>query len=196
VDGHGRPIAGAKLEIFHAADNGDYAGLYDDGVPEYNLRGHRFTDSAGRYSHTTVVSSYADPHITAVEGVAEACAALGRSLYRPAHIHYEVHHPDLITPWAGEIYFKGDPVIPVDFVGGTKAPLSLRAEIVGLCASTRLTGGRPTARLSRTTAVPCFPAAPDHPDAVTAGEGNGPRTGARRRPGCARCPPTPYAYHR
>jgi protocatechuate 3,4-dioxygenase beta subunit len=57
VDGHGRPIAGAKLEIFHAADNGDYAGLYDDGVPEYNLRGHRFTDSAGRYSHTTVTPS-------------------------------------------------------------------------------------------------------------------------------------------
>lgn len=70
------------------------------------------------------------PAITAVEGVAEACAALGCSLYRPAHIHDEVHHPDLITPGAGEIYFKGDPVIPVDFVDGTKAPLSLQADTV------------------------------------------------------------------
>ncbi|MFE3032975.1 hypothetical protein ACFXKY_15190 [Streptomyces canus] len=131
LDGHGQPLAGAKLEIFHAADNGNYSGLYDDGVPKYNLRGHLFTDADGHYAYTTVTpSAYAEPHLAAVEGVTEACAALGRSLYRPAHIHYEIHHPDLITPWAGEIYFKGDPVIPVDFVGGTKAPASLQADTV------------------------------------------------------------------
>ncbi|MFD7282845.1 hypothetical protein ACFV80_39045 [Streptomyces sp. NPDC059862] len=131
LDGHGRPLEGAKLDIYHAADNGNYSGLYDDGVPRYNLRGHLFTDSDGRYAFTTITPvAYADPHITAVDGVAEAVAALGRSLYRPAHIHYEVHHPDLITPWRGEIYFKGDPVIPVDFVGGTLAPPALQADTV------------------------------------------------------------------
>ncbi|KOU66885.1 hypothetical protein ADK57_18185 [Streptomyces sp. MMG1533] len=109
----------------------NYSGLYDDGVPTYNLRGHQFTDADGRYAFTTITpSAYAEPHLAAVDGVAEACAALGRSLYRPAHIHYEVHHLDLITPWAGGIYFKGDPVIPVDFAGGKKAPLSLQADTV------------------------------------------------------------------
>jgi catechol 1,2-dioxygenase len=44
-DGHGRPLECAKLEIFHAADNGNCSGLYDDGVPKYNLRGHLFTDA-------------------------------------------------------------------------------------------------------------------------------------------------------
>lgn len=129
LDGHGQPLAGTKLDIYHAADNGNYSGLYDDGVPEHNLRGHLFTDSNGRYTFTTITPvAYADPNVTAVDGVVEAVAALGRSLYRPAHIHYEVHHADLITPWRGEIYFKGDPVIPVDFVGGTLAPPALQAD--------------------------------------------------------------------
>jgi len=129
LDGLGRPLAGAKLDIYHAANDGNYAGLYDDGVPEHNLRGHLFTAADGRYTFTTITPvAYADPHVTAVDGVVEAVAALGRSLYRPAHIHYEVHHPDLITPWRGEIYFKGDPVIPVDFVGGTLAPPALQAD--------------------------------------------------------------------
>ncbi|MGY0065054.1 dioxygenase family protein [Streptomyces sp. LZ34] len=131
LDGQGRPLAGAKLDIYHAANNGNYSGLYDDGTPKYNLRGHQFTDADGRYTFTTITPvAYADPHVTAVDGVVEAVAALGRSLYRPAHIHYEVHHPDLITPWRGEIYFKGDPVIPVDFVGGTLAPTALQADTI------------------------------------------------------------------
>ncbi|MEV4364894.1 hypothetical protein [Nonomuraea sp. NPDC049625] len=131
LDGHGRPIAGAKLEIYHAANNGNYSGLFDDGVPTYNLRGHLFTDADGRYTFTTITPvAYADSHTMQVNGVPEAVAALGRSLYRPAHIHYEVHHADLLTPWRGEIYFKGDPVIPVDFVGGTLAPPALQADTV------------------------------------------------------------------
>jgi catechol 1,2-dioxygenase len=58
---------------------------------------------------------------------AVVAAALGRSLYRPAHIHYEIRHPDLLTPYRGEIYFSGDPVIPVDFVGPKIAASSLQA---------------------------------------------------------------------
>ncbi|MFC8140873.1 hypothetical protein ACFUKV_03735 [Streptomyces paradoxus] len=131
LDGHGRPLAGAKLEIYHAANNGNYSGLYDDGVPTYNLRGHLFTDDDGRYTVTTIAPvPYADEHVTSVGGVAEAAAALGRSLYRPAHIHYEVHHPNLIAPWYGEIYFQGDPVIPVDFVGPNLAHPDLQAPTV------------------------------------------------------------------
>lgn len=45
LDGHGQPLIGAKLEIFHAADNGNYAGLYDDGVPKYDLPIRRSKES-------------------------------------------------------------------------------------------------------------------------------------------------------
>lgn len=131
LDGHGRPLAGARMEIYHAANNGNYAGLYDDGVPTYNLRGHLLTDDDGRYSFTTITpASYADDHVTPIDRVTEAAAALGRSLYRPAHIHYEIHHPDLATPWYGETYFSGDPVIPVDFVGPKMAHPALQADTV------------------------------------------------------------------
>ncbi|MPY48830.1 dioxygenase family protein [Streptomyces acidicola] len=131
LDGHGQPLSGARLEIYHAANNGNYSGMFDDGVPEDNLRGHLFTDDHGRYTFTTITPvAYADSHTMEIDGVPEAVAALGRSLYRPAHIHYEIHHPDLITSWRGEIYFKGDPVIPVDFVGGTLAPPALQADTV------------------------------------------------------------------
>ncbi|MEU6353587.1 hypothetical protein ABZ896_30395 [Streptomyces sp. NPDC047072] len=129
LDGNGRPLAGAKVEIYHAANNGDYSGMYDDGVPKFNLRGHQFTDDEGRYSFTTITPvAYADANVMAIDEAVEATAALGRSLFRPAHIHYEVHHSDLVTPWRGEIYFKGDPVIPVDFVGAKLAHPALQAD--------------------------------------------------------------------
>ncbi|MGY4907816.1 dioxygenase family protein [Streptomyces sp. 900116325] len=131
LDGHGDPLPGAKLEIYHAADNGNYSGLYDDGVPKNNLRGHLFTDADGHYSFTTITPvAYVDPVTAAVDGVAAAAAAIGRSSYRPAHIHYEVHHPDLPQPWRGEVYFTGDPVIPVDFVGPNIAQPALQADSV------------------------------------------------------------------
>ncbi|WP_052745394.1 hypothetical protein [Streptomyces sp. WM6386] len=129
VDGHGQPLVGAKLDIYHAANNGNYSGLWDDEVPKYNLRGHLLTDDDGRYTFTTITPvAYADATTMAVDAVVEAAAALGRSLYRPAHIHYEIHHPDLIIPWIGEIYFKGDPVIAVDFVGAKVAHPALQAD--------------------------------------------------------------------
>ncbi|MEW1648548.1 hypothetical protein [Streptomyces sp. NPDC091219] len=129
LDGNGQPLAGAKMEIYQAANNGDYSGVYDDGVPKFNLRGHLFTDDDGRYTFTTVTPvAYADANLMANDQTVEAAVALGRSLYRPAHIHYEIHHPDLITPWRGEIYFKGDPVIPVDFLGAKIAHPALQAD--------------------------------------------------------------------
>ncbi|WP_217235524.1 hypothetical protein [Streptomyces sp. AC555_RSS877] len=86
LDGHGRPLAGARMEIYHAANNGNYSGQYDDGVPTHNLRGHLFTDADGRYAFTTVTPiAYTDRQVAAIDGIAEVASALGRSLYRPAH---------------------------------------------------------------------------------------------------------------
>jgi catechol 1,2-dioxygenase len=50
---------------------------------------------------------YSNTPSQAVDAVTAAATALGRSTYRPAHIHYEIHHPDLIKPYRGEVYFAG-----------------------------------------------------------------------------------------
>lgn len=129
LDGNGRPLAGAELVIYHASNDGIYSGIWDDGQPKDNLRGRQFTDAEGRYAFTTITPvPYSNTPSEAVEAVAAAAAALGRSLYRPAHIHYEIHHPELLKPYRGEVYFAGDPVIPVDFVGPKIAAPSLRAD--------------------------------------------------------------------
>src|SRR5207302_7538516 len=54
----------------------------------------------------------------------------GELLVRVASASGEIHHPDLIKPFRGEVYFAGDPVIPVDFVGPKIAAPSLQADTV------------------------------------------------------------------
>ena len=89
------------------------------------------TDAEGRYAFTTITPvPYSNTPSQAADAVAAAAAALGRSLYRPAHIHYEIHHAELLKPYTGEVYFAGDPVIPVDFVGPKIAAPSLQADTV------------------------------------------------------------------
>jgi catechol 1,2-dioxygenase len=131
MDGNGNPLSGAEMVIYHASNDGIYSGIWDDGQPKYNLRGRQLTDPEGRYAFTTITPvPYSNTPSQAVDTVAKAAAALGRSLYRPAHIHYEIHHPDLFRPYRGEAYFAGDPVIPVDFVGSKIAAPSLQADTV------------------------------------------------------------------
>lgn len=131
LDGHGRPLAGAELTIYHASNDGIYSGIWDDAQPKDNLRARQITDAEGRYAFTTITPvPYSNTPSQAVDAVAQAAAALGRSLYRPAHIHYEIHHPDLLKPYRGEVYFAGDPVIPLDFVGSKIAAPSLQADTV------------------------------------------------------------------
>jgi catechol 1,2-dioxygenase len=128
LDGHGRPLAGAELVIYHASNDGIYSGMRDDGQPKDNLRGRQRTDAEGRYAFTTITPvPYSNTPSQSLDAITDAAAALGRSMYRPAHIHYEIHHPDLLTPYRGEVYFAGDPVIPVDFVGPKIAAPSLQA---------------------------------------------------------------------
>jgi catechol 1,2-dioxygenase len=131
LDGNGHPLAGAELTIYHASNDGIYSGIWDDGQPKYNLRGRQLTDADGRYAFTTITPvPYSNTPSEAVDAVARAAAAVGRSLYRPAHIHYEIRHSDLLSRYRGEVYFAGDPVIPVDFVGPKIAAPSLQADTV------------------------------------------------------------------
>ncbi|HLU54796.1 MAG TPA: hypothetical protein VKZ81_04990 [Pseudonocardia sp.] len=131
LDGHGDPLAGAEMVIYHAGDDGTYSGFGTSTQPPYHLRGRQLTDDEGRYRFTTITPvPYSEVPPPLVERVSAAAAALGRSTYRPAHIHFEIHHPDLLKPYRGEIYFAGDPVIPLDIIGPYVVPPSAQADLV------------------------------------------------------------------
>jgi protocatechuate 3,4-dioxygenase beta subunit len=76
-----QPVAGALLDFWHADDGGEY-----DNVG-YRLRGHQFTDSAGRYTLETIVP--------------------GLYTGRTRHIHLKVQAPNapVLTT---QLYFPAD----------------------------------------------------------------------------------------
>ena len=79
LDANCQPLANAWLDFWQA----DAEGEYDNGG--YTLRGHQFTDAAGRYSLTTVLP-----------GVYPG---------RTRHIHVKVQAPDRQTTLTTQVYF-------------------------------------------------------------------------------------------
>ena len=84
-----RPLAGVLLDFWHAGDDGEYDNA------GFRLRGHQFTDAAGRYRLETVVPG----------------------LYpgRTRHIHVKVQAPHgrILTT---QLYFPGEPRNQDDFL--------------------------------------------------------------------------------
>lgn len=78
------------VEIWHC----DTEGVYDNDSPEYRLRAVWKTNSNGQYNFKTILPG----------------KYLNGKLYRPAHIHYKVSHPDY-QDLISQLYFLGDPHI-------------------------------------------------------------------------------------
>jgi len=79
------PVAGAKIEFWQADANGEYD------LQGYRLRGHVFSDKAGRYQIETIIPAAYET--------------------RPPHIHVKVlppGQPGLTT----QLYFPGDSPLP------------------------------------------------------------------------------------
>ncbi|PRY65474.1 catechol 1,2-dioxygenase, partial [Halomonas ventosae] len=104
-DVDGTPIAGAKVEIWHANSKGGYS-FFDPTQSEYNLRRTIYTDGEGRYTARSIIpSGYGVPEGAPTDVVLKS---LGRHGERPAHIHYFVSapaHQHLTT----QINLAGDP---------------------------------------------------------------------------------------
>ena len=120
LDLDGKPIAGAKLDVW--ADNAE--GFYDvqqpDVQPQWNNRGIFITGDDGRYHFVgSKPVSYPIPD----DGpVGKMLAALGRHPYRPAHIHFMITAPDyqkLVT----HTFVGGDEYLTSDTVFGVKESL-------------------------------------------------------------------------
>ena len=115
----GSPLAGATLDVWQANGAKEYSHFNPD-VPEYNLRGKLTTDDAGAFEFETVVPS---PYEVPTGGATgRLLSALGRSAFRPGHIHFKISHEDA-SPLTTQIYFEGDPWIDADVVGAVKASL-------------------------------------------------------------------------
>ena len=120
VDLDGKPIKGARVDVW--SDNAD--GYYDvqqpDLQPKWNNRGVFVTGEDGAYSFVGIKPvSYPIPD----DGpVGQMLAHLGRHPYRPAHMHYLVTAPGfekLVT----HTFVGGDTYLTSDAVFGVKSSL-------------------------------------------------------------------------
>ena len=105
LDGDGRPVRQTLVEVWQA----NAAGRYIDPVdahpapldPNFTGAGRCLTDSEGRYRFVTVrpgAYPWKNHH----------------NAWRPAHIHFSVFGPWLSSRLVTQMYFPGDPLIPLD----------------------------------------------------------------------------------
>ena len=120
----GSPLGGAELDIWQASADGAYSHFHPE-VPEYNLRGKLTADADGSFQFSTVVP--APYQIPTGGSTGRLFAAMGRSCFRPGHVHFKISHPDA-TPLTTQLYFEDDPYIDSDVVGAVKASLVTKLE--------------------------------------------------------------------
>jgi protocatechuate 3,4-dioxygenase beta subunit len=123
----GRPLGGARLDVWQC----DADGLYDVQRDDGSTVGHRgvvTTDADGRYELRTIVPP---PYEVPKDGpVGALLAGLGRHAYRPAHIHYKVTaegHDELTTM----VFFAGDPWLGDDTIGADRPDLTVAIDRTG-----------------------------------------------------------------
>ncbi|WP_104204400.1 catechol 1,2-dioxygenase [Billgrantia saliphila] len=123
-DTDGKPIAGAKVEIWHADSKGGYS-FFDPSQSEYNLRRTIVTDAEGRYTARSIIpSGYGVPEGCATDQVLKA---LGRHGERPAHIHYFISAPGY-RHLTTQINLAGDPYTFDDFAFATREELVIEGQ--------------------------------------------------------------------
>jgi hydroxyquinol 1,2-dioxygenase len=118
TDSEGHPLAGARIEVWEADDDGLYDVQYDD--DRVAARAHLFSDADGRYSFWAITPTpYPIPH----DGpVGRMLAAVGRSPMRASHLHFMVTaegQRTLVT----HIFVRGDELLGSDTVFGVKESL-------------------------------------------------------------------------
>ncbi|MCF8571027.1 catechol 1,2-dioxygenase [Gordonia sp. HY002] len=117
----GQPLAGAKLELWHADNLGFYS-QFAPGLPEWNLRGTFVANEEGRYEiHTIRPAPYQIP----TDGACgQLIAAADWHAWRPAHLHLKVSAPGHETN-TSQLYFPGDPHNNDDIASAVKPELIL-----------------------------------------------------------------------
>ncbi|MDT0571801.1 dioxygenase [Streptomyces sp. DSM 3412] len=114
----GKPVPGARMEVWEADEDGFYDAQYDD--DRTAARGHLFSDQDGTYRFWAITPTpYPIPHDGPVGAL---LAAVGRSPMRASHLHFDVRAEGkrtLIT----HIFVRGDELLDRDAVFGVKDSL-------------------------------------------------------------------------
>ncbi|MFF3988279.1 intradiol ring-cleavage dioxygenase [Streptomyces sp. NPDC001797] len=118
TDSTGKPVPGARIEVWEADEDGFYDTQYGD--DRTAARAHLFTGADGGYRFWGLTPTpYPIPH----DGpVGELLAATGRSPMRASHLHFMVSAPGLRT-LVTHIFVKGDELLDHDAVFGVKESL-------------------------------------------------------------------------
>jgi catechol 1,2-dioxygenase len=123
LDTHGNPVAGARIDVWQANDEGFYDVQQKGIQPDFNLRGVFRTGADGRYWFRGVKPRFYP--IPDDGPVGKLLAALGRHPWRPAHLHYIIAAPGFAT-LTTHIFDPDDPWIGSDAVFGVKESLLAR----------------------------------------------------------------------
>lgn len=118
-DRHGRPVAGAEVDVWHSSAEGFYENE-DPTQPDMNLRGTLSTDVDGHIAFRSVKpAGYPIP----VDGpVGALLRAQGRHNLRPAHIHFMIRKPGFKTQFS-QVYSSDDPNLETDVQFGVTQAL-------------------------------------------------------------------------
>ena len=116
----GKPLPGARIEVWEADEDGFYDVQYDD--ERTAARGHLFTDELGAYRFWAITPTpYPIPHDGPVGAL---LAAVGRSPMRASHLHFDVRADGMRT-LITHIFVRGDELLARDAVFGVKDSLIL-----------------------------------------------------------------------
>ena len=120
TDAEGNPVAGARIDVWQANDEGFYDVQQKGIQPDFNLRGVFRTGPDGRYWFKGVKPKFYP--IPDDGPVGKLLGALGRHPIRPAHLHYMIVAPGFDT-LVTHIFDPADPYIGSDAVFGVKESL-------------------------------------------------------------------------
>ncbi len=119
-DEHGRPVAGAEVDVWQASSEGFYENQ-DPAQADMNLRGKFTTDAQGHIAFRSIKPQGYPIPVTGPVG--ELLRAQGRHNMRPAHLHFLIFKEGFKTH-ISQVYVPEDPHIDTDVqFGVTKALL-------------------------------------------------------------------------
>jgi hydroxyquinol 1,2-dioxygenase len=137
-DTEGRPVAGARIEVWEADADGLYDVQYGD--DRVTGRGHLHADEQGRYCFWAVTPT---PYPIPDDGpVGELLRATGRSPMRASHLHLMVEAPGRRT-LVTHVFPRGDAYLGSDSVFGVRD--SLIVDVHQQLPNTPTPDGRPIA---------------------------------------------------
>ncbi len=121
LDEASRPVSNTLLEVWQANAAGRYIHRNDQHKapldPNFLGAGRCVTDEEGRYRFITIRPG-AYPWLN------------HPNAWRPAHIHFSLFGPSFVTRLVTQMYFPGDPLLPIDPIFNSVPDVDARSRLV------------------------------------------------------------------